>query len=397
MASHPLPEGRGFRATLEINKGYSKKTLLFLPSCAKMRIIMMRIKVMRFLLATALLSGSDVLGNECLDRTNAVLKSQLWARMGRYWSGDQPATIKTIMLDNNTVSQEARNAKAALEAAGGSGRYESVQYREYSAKEFVRVVSPPQNHLYGKAFTEIFRELNVHHIPVFIDPHMEARLLGYVMIDSYGSTDSRAEFFLKQKTNDFVNRHELRHIRDYLTETEDFKQILPDIPDSIVRLLEKKEAGETLTWWNEQRFRATVGIPRSLGEIRAYGESLPDIFTINTLRKIFSREIGLVDISIELIETFSGVMLYNDILLIELVIMNPINSHMPVVAFKALILTTIGAFIIIYPTISLMKLILEKTKIILEQIGSDRRQVSPERKQKNRKKMISRPGATSDV
>ena len=191
-----------------------------------------------------------------------------WTRFGRYWYGDKPITIRTKSVDPTEVSHKARTIMERLQNHGGEGHYELVEYGNIRT-ESVRILSPPRENLYGKAFGEIFKELDSHGIPVFIDAHADFVDGGHIVVENLVSQGSKTAFFLKPRGGNYVNRHELNHVHDYATKVASFRRSLPDLPERVVRLLEKKEAGEVLEDHEEVVFRAVANLPIFLGESRA--------------------------------------------------------------------------------------------------------------------------------
>ena len=258
---------------------------------------MIKPQLLTFLL---LILGIPTLGNDCRVQANNSLlaKRNIWMRFGRYEHGNSNLFIRTTVLEADTVSQKTRKAMELLESAGGEGRYELVEHgltpyktlpeRRIKKVEGIRILSPPHKSIYGSAFGEIFKELEAHDIPVFIDPYMGKNTGGYIVSDYNTPVKPKAALFMRPRTNNITNRHELRHIRDYLTETPAFTDALPEVPSSFVRLLEKKEAGRILRQQEYDRFYDMVSLTLLLGEARASEEVIKHLFTVKGLREMFN-------------------------------------------------------------------------------------------------------------
>ena len=247
-----------------------------------------------------LIFGIPTLGNDCRTQANSLLaKRNIWMRFGRYQHGNSNLFIRSTVLEVDTVSQKTREAMELLESAGGEGRYELVEHgltpykmlpeRKIEKMEGIRILSPPHKSIYGSAFGEIFNELETHGIPVFIDPYMEKNTSGYIISDYNAPVGPKAALFMRPRTTNIVNRHELRHIRDYATETPAFTDTLPEVPPSFVRLLEKKEAdGRIMLQQERQKFYDMVTLPFVLGETRASEEVIKYFLTVKGLREMFN-------------------------------------------------------------------------------------------------------------
>ena len=176
--------------------------------------------------------------------------------MGRFHHGDSIPDFNIRPLSIQEIPRKGLEVMETLERNGGKGRYISLEFPLGLKIPFggvlkqmkgVQILSPPKEGLYGSAFGEIFKELDEAGVPVFIDSGVDLAFAnGAVFVQNYGSTNSKAVFVLFPKTANLINRHELQHLRDYITQTETFKQTLPEVSESVMRLLEKKEAKETL-------------------------------------------------------------------------------------------------------------------------------------------------------
>ncbi len=196
--------------------------------------------------------------------------------------------IETKVLSAIEVSSKTKAAMRALEEAKGAGRYEQVDFKAFNLQvKAVRIVSPPQKNLYGSAFNEVFRELQAHNIPVFVDAHAIMRFggSGYVFKEGFGA-DKKAAFFIAPLSGNIVVRHELQHIRDFIINYDQYIQALPEVPETMINLLERSIAGENLEKKDYKMFKAAMGVEWGLSEARASEASLQSIFTAKGFREI---------------------------------------------------------------------------------------------------------------
>ena len=220
---------------------------------------MLSMTPMKKIISTVLLLAwtASVFGAYCQNEVNSLASLDPWARMGRFRHGNHIPDFTIRPLGVQEVSSSDREVMEALERNGGKGRYIELElshplklpYDAGTLKKMkgVQILSPSNEGLYGSAFAEIFKEFNEAGIPAFIYSGPELELAGGgVTIQKYGSTNSKGIFMLRPKTSNIINRHELQHLRDYITQTETFKQTLPEVSEPVMRLLERKEAKETL-------------------------------------------------------------------------------------------------------------------------------------------------------
>ena len=225
----------------------------------------------------------------CQRSVNSLVRPDPWTRLGRYKHGDRILDFNIRPLGVHEVSQKDQKVMRTLEENGGRGRYVKLEFAFGRPRVLrgIQMFSPPNEGLYGSAFEEIFKELDEAGIPVFIYSGRDLGLAGgAVFVQKYGSTNSKALFILKPKTTNIINRHELQHLRDDITQTETFKQTLPEVSESVMRLLERKEAKEILEKEEERMFRAAVDLAHVMGEIKASENSVKNLFTVQGLREL---------------------------------------------------------------------------------------------------------------
>ena len=243
-------------------------------------------------IAALLLSTLSARADGCRGRADGLLVGpDHWERMGRYFNGEVPVAIRTSVLDaDEDVSLEVRRVLEDLEDAGGRGRYESVDFgvghEDIRVGEAVRVLSPPRRNIYGSAFGEVFERLDAYGIPVFVQPYMVSEGDGYMVAERFGSGGAKAIVVIKPGSGNIALRHELRHVRDYVAEAEAFKRLLPALPETVVRLLERMESGEALTEGEQRTFFTAVNLIHFLGEMRASKASLKSLFTPRGFKEI---------------------------------------------------------------------------------------------------------------
>ena len=242
---------------------------------------------MRFSVAVALLFLEIVThaSQHCQEMARPLLeeKSQ---RNSRFWDTLLHRQrifpkIETTILDAVVVSPKTKAVLRALEEAGGEGRFERVDLKDSKRRiKAVRVLSPPQNNLYGSAFNKVFRELEANNIPVFIDPHIikDMGVGGYNYKEGFGP-DKKAAFFIGAKGGNLIAGHELRHIRDFIMDYEQYKRALPEASEKLFGLLNRMMAGEKLHSKEYKILKAATDLEVNLGEIRASEESLKKILT----------------------------------------------------------------------------------------------------------------------
>ena len=196
-------------------------------------------KVVLFLLISSFLSPSSF-------AQNAEEGPDFWTRFFNAFNSRNSVTaIEEVSVDE--ISRKTRKIMQKLENNGGQGRYERVSFSWDEVIDVVRVTSPPQNPIYGSAFDEIFGELKSHGIPVFIDVHMTWNTWGYIVPNNKFLQNAEGFFFIRPIGGNLVGRHELQHIRDYVTRRAKFLSVLPkEIPDTLIHLMEKAERGEVL-------------------------------------------------------------------------------------------------------------------------------------------------------
>ena len=223
-------------------------------------------------------------GDGCRATANSLMHSYFWERLGRYSEGVSPGGIRTRELKSDEVSEGLREVMSAIEKSGGFGRYARVRFTDGQV-EAVRVVHPPSDDLYGGVFGEVFRRLNSRNVPVFV---RLGKLESALVVEKFGSSNAEAAFFTSPKGGNIERRKAFRYIRDLVVSAEEFRRALPDVPASVVALLERKESGGALEAEEEKLFRMAVGLPNVLIETRAYEAAVMDIFNGTALRDFVS-------------------------------------------------------------------------------------------------------------
>ena len=230
------------------------------------------VKVILYLLISSVLSPSAF-------AQNAEEGPDFWTRFFNAFPGNMVTMIEEVSVDE--VSRKTRRTMQKLKENGGQGRYERVSFSWDEIIDVVRVTSPPQNPIYGSAFGDIFGELKSHGVPVFIDAHMPWSRLGYMSFNNGFRQDAKGFFFIRPIGGNLISRHELQHIHDIVTRNTKFLSVLPKkIPDSLIRLVEKRERGEALEEKDLRLLSAVINeVIVNLLEVRASEEMLVSPFT----------------------------------------------------------------------------------------------------------------------
>ena len=248
-----------------------------------------------FLILVLLFFGAKtpILGS-CLNLARPLLEtraedtSSAWKKFNDLFGNDF-VQVDTTALEADEVSLDNQIAMHLLTADGGRGRYEHVKYgipaneRSFHA---VRVISPPQGSIYGSAFGEVFNELDAQGIPVFINPDLAEKGLGGQFSTMKFSSDTKVIFEIGPRGGNIASRHELQHARDLFINFVEFAQTLPEPPPAMIRLLERREAGEVLEKQDIETFEAMLNLIIGLAEVRASESSLASLFTFKGLREI---------------------------------------------------------------------------------------------------------------
>ena len=226
----------------------------------------------------------SVFGTYCQNEVNSLARLDPWARLGRFFNGDRGLDFNISPLGVHEASQKDQEVMRTLEENGGRGRYVQLGFSSYDRG--VQILSPPNTSRYGSVFGEIFQEFDEAGIPVFINSNLDLSVAGNILVQKYGSANSKAVLELRPKTANIINRHELQHLRDFITQTESFKQTLPEVSEPVMRLLEKKEAGERLREEEERMFRAAVDLFLVMAEIKASETTVKNLFTAQGFREL---------------------------------------------------------------------------------------------------------------
>ena len=250
-------------------------------------------------------------------------KRDFWSRL-RFPSSSK-VEVHITTLSAVEVTSELRAIMQELEENGGRGRY--IRARDSlggQIDEAIQILSPPLNPIYGSAFNDVFQELQVYGIPVLIHafigtPGILSLLMptmGMVVVLNQFGPGAEAFFFMTAKNSNVVTRHELEHIRHRVTHYDEYLQALPEPPEWLVRLLEKREAGEFLSEREEKILYSADGVNHYLSEIKANEASLAAIFSKQGLREIadpktWPREIYMTYNAILATSLYNAFLLYH--------------------------------------------------------------------------------------
>ena len=250
------------------------------------------------------------------------------------------------------VSRRTRKAMGRLERAGGKGRYAQLEVSKRFQMRGIQVFSPPKSGLYGSAFEKIFKEIDEANIPVFAFPGHKLSLVGgYAVIQNVSSTHSKVVFVFRPGTGvggNLANRHELQHIRDYVTQTDTFKQTLPEVSENVIHLLEKMESEEVLGEREEKMLRAVIRLFDVMAEIRASESSLRNIFTRQGFQELVFTQTWPAELMTYFNEMFNVSLRNTQLLLLTVRLPGEMVSHNPViVATKIIVFGGISVIIVV--------------------------------------------------
>ena len=292
----------------------------------------------------------SVLGSVCQDKVNSLVRADPWGRLRtRYPASNMDFRIRPLGVQQ--VSPRTRKAMEQLERAGGKGRYARLEISKGRQMRGIQILSPPKNGLYGSAFEEIFKEIDEANVLVFALPgHKFSLVGGNAAIKNAGSTGSKAVLVLRPGTmgggSNLINRHELQHIRDYATQADAFKQTLPEISESVIRLLEKKESGEVLKEREEKMLLAVVSLFDTMAEIRASESSLRGLFTKQGFQELVFTKTWPKELMAYVNEMINVSLRNTQLLLLTVRLPGEMVTHNPVIiATKIIVFGGIGAII----------------------------------------------------
>ena len=266
---------------------------------------------MRPCLSTALLlfAIESLAQEDCPNLAAKVLKTKTESYLDTWLklqAGYEVNNIQVTNLHHSQVSQKTRDAMEKLEASGGQGIYQQIKYSDGDSLEVIRIVSPPQNGLYGSAFGEIFREINAHNIPAFVNAHFERRTIrGTIIVNNIFTKNAEAVFFVHPtKSSDIANRHELKHVQDLFSDSSQFQQALAELSWPFIHFLNKDEA---MVWGDQQKEEAALSLLTrlltDLAEVRASEASVQNLFNSKTIKEVvttptFLREIWMYQVEL---------------------------------------------------------------------------------------------------
>ena len=278
----------------------------------------------------------SAIGSVCQDKVNSLVRTDPWGRLlTSYWD----IGFRISPLGIHQVSGRTRKAMEQLERAGGKGRYAQLEVSKGHQMRGIQILSPPKNGLYGSAFEEIFKEIDEANMLAFTFPgHKLSSIGGYAAIQNVGSTGSKAVLVFRPGIGgNLANRHELQHIRDYATQTDTFKQILPEVSESVIRLLEKVESGEALGQGEEKMILATVELFHVMGEIRASESSLRNLFTRQGFQELVFTKTWPAELMAYISEMFNVSLRNTQLLLLTVRLPGEMVPHNPVIVATKII------------------------------------------------------------
>ena len=289
--------------------------------------------------------------SECRTDTEGLIRGSLWAKLNRTIASGSH-TLQYTTLNAPAVSQKSRNAMERLVKNGGQGRYVKVDCLDNEGKcpmtaTGIRITSPPVNSVYGSAFGEIFEELDAADVPVVITPHIPPLALGQTFTINNFSDQVETIFFMRSRTANIINRHELQHIRDDYIRSEEFMRELPKALDLIIDPIAKKaEAGEKLSRSDKLKLSTVGRYITILQEVRASEASVKSLFTAKGFKDILATRTAPIEVAVYLNEA-ANAFGYNILLLAYSFSINPKDPYNGIIAAKVaaglLLIYTIGS------------------------------------------------------